>query len=55
MTTVQDFDINAGYAHVDPYDIGFLQVDGIHNIYFEQYGAKDGLPGRFSANSASEC
>ncbi|KAH8678240.1 prolyl aminopeptidase [Xylariales sp. PMI_506] len=33
-----------GYAHDDPFDSGFLRVDSIHEIFYEQYGAVDGLP-----------
>lgn len=33
------------YTHEPAYDSGHLKVDAIHEIYYEQYGKKDGLPG----------
>ncbi|KAI1150059.1 proline iminopeptidase [Nemania diffusa] len=33
-----------GYQHEPAYDSGHLKVDDIHEIYYEQYGKKDGLP-----------
>ncbi|KAK8014062.1 hypothetical protein PG990_007358 [Apiospora arundinis] len=33
-----------GYVHEDAFDEGFLQVDSIHNLYYAQYGARDGKP-----------
>ncbi|KAK8115905.1 Alpha/Beta hydrolase protein [Apiospora sp. TS-2023a] len=36
--------INVGYVHEDAFDEGFLQVDQIHNLHYEQYGPKDGKP-----------
>lgn len=38
----------AGYAHEDAWDSGWLRVDSIHEIYYEQYGKKDGKPGKTS-------
>ncbi|KAK8085161.1 hypothetical protein PG997_006432 [Apiospora hydei] len=35
---------NVGYAHEDAFDEGFLQVDQIHNLHYEQYGPRDGKP-----------
>lgn len=29
-----------------PFHHGYLQVDDLHSIYFEEYGAKDGKPGK---------
>ncbi|KAH8890613.1 proline iminopeptidase, partial [Thozetella sp. PMI_491] len=34
----------AGYQHEAPFDNGFLQVDAIHELYYEQYGSIHGLP-----------
>ncbi|KAK4494393.1 hypothetical protein PRZ48_014691 [Zasmidium cellare] len=34
----------SGYKHDAPFDSGFLKVDAIHHIHFEQYGRKDGKP-----------
>ncbi|KAI1171910.1 proline iminopeptidase [Nemania sp. FL0916] len=33
-----------GYTHEPAYDSGHLKVGSIHEIYYEQYGKKDGLP-----------
>jgi proline iminopeptidase len=30
------------YAPVEPYDSGFLQVSGVHSIYYEQSGKPHG-------------
>ncbi|KAI0117890.1 proline iminopeptidase [Nemania sp. FL0031] len=32
------------YKHEPAYDSGHLKVDSIHEVYYEQYGKKDGLP-----------
>ncbi|KAI0977611.1 prolyl aminopeptidase [Xylaria arbuscula] len=32
------------YSHEAAYDAGHLKVGSIHEIYYEQYGKKDGLP-----------
>ncbi|KAJ5946691.1 proline iminopeptidase [Penicillium verhagenii] len=32
------------YKHSTPFDSGFLRVDSIHDIHYEQYGNKDGKP-----------
>lgn len=34
-----------GYAHEDAWDVNWLRVDSIHELYYEQYGKKDGKPG----------
>jgi hypothetical protein len=34
-----------GYQHNAAFDKGHLQVDPIHEIYYEQYGKEDGLAG----------
>src|ERR1700760_458631 len=34
------------YKHKEPFDSGFLNVDSIHKIHYEQYGNKDGKPGK---------
>jgi proline iminopeptidase len=36
------------YTHEAAYDSGHLGVGSIHEIYYEQYGKKDGLPGTFN-------
>jgi proline iminopeptidase len=33
-----------GYEHDDTWDKDWLRVDDIHEIYYEQYGKKDGKP-----------
>ena len=35
----------AGYEHDDAWDSDWLRVDDIHEIYYQQYGKKDGKPG----------
>ncbi len=29
----------------DPFDSGYLQVDDLHTVYYEQHGQPDGKPG----------
>lgn len=38
-----------------PFDKGYLQVDEIHKIYYEQYGQKDGIPGNFDCPPKASC
>ncbi|CAJ2512369.1 Uu.00g053840.m01.CDS01 [Anthostomella pinea] len=33
-----------GYTHEPAYETGHLKVGSVHEIYYEQYGKKDGLP-----------
>lgn len=35
----------AGHQHDDAYDQNWLRVDDTHEVYYEQYGKKDGKPG----------
>jgi proline iminopeptidase len=35
----------AGYEHEAPFDSGMLPVSSIHQLYYEQYGKKNGKPG----------
>ncbi|KAK8017915.1 hypothetical protein PG991_007105 [Apiospora marii] len=35
---------DVGYVHEDAFDSGFLQVDQIHKVHYEQYGRQDGKP-----------
>lgn len=35
----------SGYAHEGAWDVDWLRVDSIHELYYEQYGKKDGKPG----------
>jgi len=34
-----------GYKHSEPWDVGFLPVDDVHKLYYEQYGPRDGKTG----------
>ena len=34
-----------GHEHEDAWDEGWLRVDDVHEIYYQQYGKKDGKPG----------
>lgn len=36
-----------GYVHEDAFDSGYLKVDDLHTIYYEQYGKRDGKPALF--------
>jgi proline iminopeptidase len=36
----------SGYAHTEAFDSGFLAVGEIHQLHYEQYGKKDGKPGK---------
>jgi hypothetical protein len=40
-----DFNPQQGYHHTAAFDKGYLQVDSIHELYYEQYGKENGLPG----------
>jgi hypothetical protein len=37
-----------GHQHADAWDKNWLRVDDIHEIYYEQYGPKNGKPGKSS-------
>jgi proline iminopeptidase len=41
--------IRRSYKHSGPFDSGFLSVGSIHNIHYEQYGNKDGKPGKVTS------
>ena len=32
------------YPEIEAYDTGFLKVDDVHSIYYEQSGNKEGKP-----------
>lgn len=34
-----------GHQHAAAFDIGHLPVGELHEVYYEQYGKKDGKPG----------
>ena len=38
--------IRRSYKHCAPFGSGFLSVGSIHKIHYEQYGNKDGKPGK---------
>jgi hypothetical protein len=40
-----DSKVKNGYQHKAAFDKGHLQVDSIHEVYYEQYGKEDGLAG----------
>jgi proline iminopeptidase len=35
----------AGYEHGDAWDTNWLRVDETHELYYEQYGKRDGKAG----------
>jgi proline iminopeptidase len=35
-----------GYAHTEAFDSRVLPVGTIHKLHYEQYGKKDGKPGK---------
>ncbi|KAH7086466.1 Alpha/Beta hydrolase protein [Paraphoma chrysanthemicola] len=35
----------AGHQHEDAWELDWLRVDDIHELYYQQYGKKDGKPG----------
>jgi proline iminopeptidase len=35
------------FAPIDPYEVGRLQLDGLHQMYWEQSGTPDGIPALF--------
>ena len=35
------------FPEIEPYDSGFLDVDGVHSVYYEQCGNPDGKPAIF--------
>jgi proline iminopeptidase len=34
-----------GYEHEDAWDVNWLRVDDIHELYYQQFGKKNGKPG----------
>jgi proline iminopeptidase len=36
-----------GYQHEDAWEQDWLRVDDTHEVYYEQYGKKDGKPGEY--------
>jgi proline iminopeptidase len=38
----------AGHQHEDAWEKDWLKVDDRHEVYYEQYGKKDGKPGELS-------
>ena len=35
------------FPEIEPFDHGFLKVDDLHEMYYEQSGNKDGKPALF--------
>jgi proline iminopeptidase len=44
MNAPASTELLAPYPPLMPFDTGYLPVDGIHSIYYEQSGRKDGVP-----------
>jgi proline iminopeptidase len=42
----------SGYQHDDAWDKNWLRVDDTHEIYYEQYGPKDGKLGTSNSHHA---
>lgn len=40
-----------GYQHEDAWDLDWLRVDDVHELYYQQYGKKDGKPGKHEYRS----
>lgn len=40
-----------GYDHEEAFESSMLPVDDIHSIHYEQYGLRNGLPGKFEEAS----
>ena len=45
----------AGYEHEDAWNIDWLRVDDVHELHYQQYGKKDGKPGKHSIFSICFC
>lgn len=43
----------SAYTHGSPFDEGMLPVGNIHQMYYAQYGRKNGLPGKSLATSSN--
>ncbi|KAI0859492.1 prolyl aminopeptidase [Xylaria cubensis] len=43
--------LTTGYTHEAAWESSHLKVDPIHEIFYEQYGKKDGLPGMSDASA----
>lgn len=39
-----------GYEHDDAWDVNWLRVDETHELYYEQYGSKEGKAGMYTFN-----
>jgi proline iminopeptidase len=40
-----------GYEHDDAWDVNWLRVDETHEVYYEQYGLKDGKSGMCASST----
>ena len=40
-----------GHQHEDAWDLNWLRVDDVHELYYQQYGKKDGKPGKHKYRS----
>lgn len=36
-----------GFEHDDAWDEGWLRVDDVHEVHYQQYGKKDGKPSMY--------
>jgi proline iminopeptidase len=36
-----------GYQHDEAWDVNWLRVDDVHELYYRQFGKKDGKPGNY--------
>jgi len=46
MNESPDENVGRTYAHAAAYNSGTLPVGDIHKLHYEQYGKKDGKPGK---------
>jgi len=38
------------YEHEDAWDVNWLRVDDTHELYYQQFGKKDGKPGKSASH-----
>lgn len=39
------------YQHEDAWNVDWLRVDDVHELYYQQYGKKSGKPGMYCNES----
>lgn len=47
--------LRTGYTHEDAFESGYLQVTELHQVYFYQYGKRNGKPGKLLVNQHVKC